>query len=605
MLKRLPKSLLLMCIAALFAASCIWAFMQIERLLIKRASDRAEGTLAIAVEGLQSTLERFEPLPKLIAERPILVDLLKSPKNQGIAPFVNEQLRLSAMTLGVSDVYLMDVTGNTIAASSYRKELSFIGQNFNYRPYFQQAVEGGLGQFFALGTTSGERGYFFASPVLDNTRILGVLAIKFRVDEFETAWREGESDIIVADLDGVVFMSSRADWHFRTLAPLDETALKRIETTRRYPLDSLAPLNANVQPLIETADRVTVGPSESFLRNSAMMPTVGWSVQLLTPIQPIRDQALLLVSLGAASLLLAILTVFLIYQRAARARELVAAQRLANEELERAVTLRTQDLNAANAQLRAEILERMETEKRLRHTQKELVHAGKLAALGKLSAAISHEINQPLAAMKAYADNAAALLARRREDDVRDNLGRISQMTDRIASISGHLRNFARRPQETIGPVHLETVLRDVEDLMAARLKSENVTFSREDAGDILVSGGRIRLEQVLVNLVNNAIDATEGMESRISIEISEPAPDHVQIFVRDNGPGFAPDVLDQLFDPFFTTKAPGKGMGLGLSISHNIVTDFDGRMFAGNNPDTGAFVAVELRRTARLEAAQ
>ena len=174
-----------------------------QRYFLHRAGGEGEATLRIVVEGLRGTLERFKPLPQLIAERPILIDLLENPTNQGILPFVNEQLRLSAMTLGVSDVYLMDITGTTVAASSYRKELSFVGRNFEYRPYFTQALEGGLGQFFALGVTSSERGYFFAAPVLKGTRIVGVVAIKFNVDPFEDAWRGGEKCIIKQLLNSV------------------------------------------------------------------------------------------------------------------------------------------------------------------------------------------------------------------------------------------------------------------------------------------------------------------------------------------------------------------------------------------------------------------
>ena len=589
------KSLLIPLAASILVAGTFGLFSRVEHIFIERASERADVTLNIAVDGLESTLERFAPLPKLIAERPLLVELLKSPDNQGLAPFVNEQLRLTAMDLGVSDVYLMDISGMTIAASSYRKERSFIGQNFNYRPYFQQAIEGGLGQFFALGTTSGERGYFFSAPVLDHTRILGVLAVKFEVDAFEEAWQGGDSDIIVSDLNGIVFMSSRPDWHFRALEPLSDKALANIEATKRYPRELIRPLDLDVEDTEARAQRVRTEDGERFLRRSVFMPNFGWTVHLLVPAAPITDQAITVALLGAALLLLACLAAALIWQRGVRARDLVKAQKDANEQLERRVVLRTRDLNEANAKLRAEVAERAATEQRLRHTQKELVQAGKLAALGQMSAAISHEINQPLAAMKAYAENATAFISRGQPDAAEDNLSRISQMTDRIASISGHLRNFARRPQETVGVVSLESVLKDVADLMSARLRAEKVTLSRSDAGDIRVVGGQVRLQQVLVNLVNNAIDAS-APGSNISIDLKHVQHNRIQIVVRDEGEGFSPEALAHLFDPFYTTKAPGKGMGLGLSISHNIVDDFDGHMHAGNNEDGGAYVAVELK---------
>ncbi|MEO1239814.1 MAG: histidine kinase dimerization/phospho-acceptor domain-containing protein [Pseudomonadota bacterium] len=470
---------------ALVATVCLLAaiaFVPLERYLMSRMAAEGEARLRIAVEGLSGTITSFQPLPKLIAERPILVDLLREPTNSGLVPFVNEQLRLTAFSLGVSDVFLMDLAGTTIAASSYRKDTSFVGQNFGYRPYFQQAVEGGLGQFFAKGAITGARGYFLAAPVLDGTRIVGVVAVKLPVDPFEQSWRGGVGEVLATDLSGVVFMSSREDWLFRTLAPLAESDLQRIEATRQYPLSDIRPLGADTTELEPGLTVFQVG-DETMLRSDATIPEAGLRVLALTPAGPARTQALIFLAAAGLVALSAGLAFQIIHDRRARARERQIEAEEATLELERRVAQRTADLAVANTRLVEEIEERRATEARLRETQTDLIQAGKLAALGQMSAALSHEINQPLAAVKSYADNAATFLDRGRADEARDNVTRISDMADRMASISGHLRNFARRPQEGVEPVEVQGILADALELMAGRIRGAGAKVTTDLPG--------------------------------------------------------------------------------------------------------------------------
>jgi two-component system C4-dicarboxylate transport sensor histidine kinase DctB len=206
------------------------ALPSVERFFLIRAGDQGLATLRLSVEGLRGALQRFEPLPGLIGERPVLAELLAEPGDDALQAEVNEQLRITADELGASDIYLLDSGGLTIAASNYLKERSFLGRRFAFRPYFTQAIAGGIGRYFALGTTSLERGYFYAAPVLNNGQIVGALTLKFTVDAFEDAWRGGSSDIIVSDLNDIVFMSSREDWHFRTLSDLSRRSWRRSPT---------------------------------------------------------------------------------------------------------------------------------------------------------------------------------------------------------------------------------------------------------------------------------------------------------------------------------------------------------------------------------------
>ncbi|MDU8942239.1 sensor histidine kinase [Ovoidimarina sediminis] len=575
------------------------AVARTEAFFIQQSAQRADATLRLAAEGLTGAIDRFRPLPSLIAERPLLARALREPKNEGIVPYLNEQLRQTAFSIGASDVYLMDIGGTVIAASNYRKTNTFIGQNFAYRPYFTVALDGGTGHFAALGTTSGERGYFIAAPVLEDTRITGVIAVKFTVEAFEEAWRAGTSEIIVSDLNTVVFMSSREDWHFRYLAPLTPQARDWITRTRQYPTDRLTPLPATRTTGEGGHDILTVGDegeATEYLAQSTRVPEAGWTVSILTPTAIAWRQTLLFLAIGAGLVLLAGLVTAIILQRRAQLRERLNAQAEARALAESEVAKRTAELNTANTQLRREVEERRSAETRLRKTQADLVQAGKLAALGQMSAALSHEINQPLAAVKSYTDNAISFLDRDRIDEVRTNLGRISDMADRMSAISRHLRNFARRPQERLGPVPLLSVVDDAVALMSGRIRNAGaeLRFDRPEA-EIFVRGGVVRLQQVVVNLISNALDAMGEMPAPV-VEITvEARPDTIALLVRDSGPGIDEDTLASIFDPFFTTKATGGGLGLGLSISYNIIKDFGGTLSAENRVGGGAEFCISL----------
>lgn len=577
------------------------ALPSVERLFLVRAGDQGLATLRLSVEGLRGALRRFEPLPALIGERRVLAQLLAEPENGGLQSQINEELRITAEALGASDIYLLDTDGLTIASSNYLKERSFLGRSYAFRPYFTQAVVGGLGRYFALGTASLERGYFYSAPVWRDETVIGVLTLKFTVDAFEDAWRGGTSDIIVSDLNDIVFMASREVWHFRALSNLSPAVLAEVADTQQYPLEELTPLTNIREPLTDALSFLQIqdeGTSEDFVTASTLIEDVGWRVSILVPAGPAKAQALTVLLVFVLFVLFVGLALMSVLQRRARILERMEAQRAAQDLLERRVEERTADLNDANANLRVEVEERRTAEQRLRKTQHELVQAGKLAALGQMSAALSHEINQPLAAVKTYADNAVTFLDRDRPSDARENVSRISKMADRMAAISGHLRNFARRPQEDIGPINVLSAIDDAMALMEARFKKTGaeVTYTRPD-NPIWVMGGQLRLQQVIINLLNNALDSMEG-HPRPSLEIAVDADSETRILihVRDQGEGLEEQALAQLFDPFFTTKSPGKGLGLGLSISYNIVEDFGGRLRARNREDGGAEFSIELR---------
>ena len=569
---------------------------------------RGHTTLRLTVAGLKGALGQYRSLPQLIADNRNIQKLLTSPSPLSVANQVNRELKRINTAVQASDTYLLNNEGLTVAASNFDTDISFVGQNFSYRPYFQDAVAGKQGQFFALGTTSLKRGYYFASPVRVNASIVGVVTVKINIDAMESAWQSSVHEIIVTDENGIIFMSSRPDWRFKSIEPLTAATLKSLATTRKYDQARLtelemktAPPDSNLYKLVTVAAK---NNSVEYLVQNELMQKQGWRVHIFSATAPARAQAYTIVAAVLFVLLSMLLAAAFVMQRRQRLFERINVQREARQELEKQVKVRTFDLNQANTKLIGEINERKATEQELRKTQADLVQAGKLAALGQMSAALSHEFNQPLGAAKSYADNAATFLDRGRMDDARDNITRISSLVDRMASIAKHLRNFARKPNEQMSVVPVATIISDAIELLDRRIKQAKASVSVNLPDDELwVDGGQVRLQQVLVNLINNGLDAMEITDSP-KIEITAVRQsDYVVLTVRDFGSGIDDAAASQIFDPFFTTKGVGKGLGLGLSISYNIIKDFGGELSATNHPQGGAVFSIKLNAASNVTA--
>ncbi|MCY6382078.1 sensor histidine kinase [Hoeflea prorocentri] len=588
----------------LFAiAICVLVFTPVlERYFLLQTGRGQAVTLRLAVDSLRLTLDRYSRIPALIAARPAIAAFLQDPQSATLKADTEKLLSETATALGAKGVYLEDANGQILASSSSRFDdpLGAVADRF-YRPYFDRVVAGGIGQYFALATTSGESGYFYATPVRSKGRIKGIVAVRFSVNQFEANLRGGASEIIVRDSNDIVFISSRDDWNLRSFTALDEDAQNVIAAARQYPLELLRDLpnrRTELERNIELFEINDGRGATGFVTSTSLIARAGWRVTILSPASEARALArLTAIGIFLFALLIAAITL-LIWQRQARMRERFDEQREAKRSLEIRVEQRTQELNESNRQLVEEIEERKATEKQLRQTQTELIQAGKLAALGQMSAAISHEFNQPLAATKAYAENAVAFLDRNRDDDARSNVSRIVSMVDRMSSIAKHLRNFARRPQEKTKPVSVSSVLSSAIELMQPQLTKNGaeLLFSKPP-DDPWVIGGDIRLQQVVINLMRNALDAmTETAAPKIYLNV-ETEDETVRIVVIDDGTGLPDEVEKQVFDPFFSTKDPGQGMGLGLSISYNIIKDFGGRLSAENASGHGAKFTIELLR--------
>ncbi len=597
-------------LAGLFVALLWAAYSSAERHFLAETAERGRTVLALQSENLRGWLDRFRALPRIYAQSNALKKLLLNPDDAPLLDRVNRRLELWNAASGAADTYLLNRSGTTVAASNWAAPITFVGENYAFRPYYTQAMEGRLGRLFALGTASGKRGYYFSYPLVESGRIVGVIVVKAGVAGIEAELAATPYRIFITGPAGVVLLSTNPAWRLHALAPLSESEQARIREIRQFDLSSLLPLPFDAVGEAASDGRpLTIkegAAAGDYLQLLAGMPSEGWTLHLLVPTASARSQALTSVLLVGLGLIAIGLLVALLWQRRRRLMERLRAREEAQVTLERTVSARTADLRDANEQLEEEVRERKTAEEDLRRAQSDLIQAGKLAALGQMSAALSHEFNQPLAAIRTYTDNAAAFLERDQEERAKANLVQISKLTDRMAELSRHLRSFARRPDQEVKPVSLSAVVKEALALLAGQLQKAEVTPRLEIAeGPIWVRGGHVRLQQVVVNLITNALDAMADQERPDLMIAVREERQGVFVIVEDNGEGLSDEVLEQVFDPFFTTKEVGKGLGLGLSISFNIVKDFGGSLRAGQRPGGGArFVVSLLKAEAPAETA-
>lgn len=546
---------------------------------------------------MRGEFSRFESVPALLSTNQRAQKVLQQPENLSARQALNEYLEHSAHTTGASDIYLMNAEGTTVAASNWQSENTFIGRNFAYRPYFQQAMTGTLGRYFALGSTSGVRGYYFAHPVYVLGQLSGAMVLKMDVGTLESQWTKDGEPLLVSDPDGILFISAIDAWRYRSLDPLTGEQQKRIADSARYPGVQHSALKMQVTPEGEGSFTVRLEEPQlqgRYLRLDHRMPNLGWTVHLLRSMDKVQRRVVDALVFSLLAFVMVGLVLAIALQRRWRNEERIrvdAASRAALEkahgELEQRVIERTSDLQR-------EVEERSRAEQALRTAQDELVQATKLATLGQMSASINHELNQPLTAIRSYSDNARLLLERERYDEVRDNMEQIAELVDRMGQISSQLKLFARKSSGQRAPVSLRNELEVGLKILDANLRKAGVLVEIDLCDDqVQVLADATRLEQVLVNLIGNAVHAL-GDTAQPKIRVTARcANGRLSIAVEDNGPGIPDAHLEQIFDPFFTTRKTG--LGLGLAISQLIVENMGGSLEASNVESGGAVFTMTL----------
>ena len=603
-------------VCALFLIVTYAVFQLSLRVGINSLRESGMQRLEVYVTSLESVLGKYDYLPKTLELNKDVFRLLQNPQDPDLVATVNQYLEQVNEQAKSNTIYILDLNGVTLASSNWNKPDSFVGVDLAFRPYVQDALHQAPGRFYAIGTTSKEAGYYFAHGIYRNGKILGVATVKVSLEKLEKTWLQGADKLMLVDENNVIFLSSIPELKYKTVGRLPQKTIDRLNYTHQYFQQKLEPIHFIDTEVFSDETRVVSIREEGagakpgnaagsdLLTQGRTMLQPDWRFILLSDLSKVRRSAYATSAFAAAIFgLLLFLFLYLRRRQIAIAQSLAAKEALqhAYDNLELMVLERTSALKSTTQELTQEIAERRQAQQALQTTQNELIQAGKMAVLGQMSAGITHELNQPLTALRTMSDNALVLLERGQIDEAGENLTTISQIVDRMGTITRQLKVFARKSNAGLRAVSIRSAITNALFLVERRLQLENVRFQQNiQDGDLCAMGDNNRLEQVLVNLFNNALDSMADSNQRhLTVEVWR-ADERVFISVKDSGAGIADEVLQHLFEPFFTTKAQGIGLGLGLVISMQIVREFGGILSGKNSAEGGAVFTVELRAAAQ-----
>ena len=578
---------------------------------------RAKETLSLYLSSLEGEISKHKMMPRLMAQNPVFSRFLyRQSQDDDLLLEANKELERYNNMLETLDVFLLNANGLAVAASNWNQDYTYIGEELDFRPYFKEAMSNGSARYFALGTTSQKRGYYFSAAIYDinlgrskASVPLGVIVIKVDLAQLEAVWASSTELLTVTDNDGIYFISTNPDWLYRSREMLTPERLQEIQDSRRFANIVPRPLHIETIQSDDGNSLVRLVDPESsttatYMRHKVNMPDEGWQVKIWSDMSAIDSQLIRI----QITTLLSLITLTLIGTLVAQRRRSQQAQQLLEQkshdelqlaygEMEHRVKERTAELSLANSRLQEEVLEKQQAELELREAQDNLVQAAKMAALGQMATSITHELNQPLGAVRTFADNARTYIDRGETQQARENLDIITRMTQRMNEIMRHLKTFARKTPLELVPTNLQYVIDETLLILGAQLQRHDITLEQiGDASHIMVLAEQVRLQQVMTNLLQNAIDVlSQEPVRKVTIEATEN--EHmVEISFRDSGPGFANGVTDTLFEPFVTTKNVGDGLGLGLSITYGIVKDFGGSIEAIEGKNRGAEFRLQLK---------
>ncbi len=576
----------LITIAVLLTFLLLGIMLSSREFVERQIRDDSQRLLATHKQSINNTIERLRHLPISAARDKDVIALLETAykrdyeKVAASSAATNFYLESIAKAANASLFYVIDVFGNTIASSNWRLETSLVNKSFSYRPYFKDSINGREAKYFAIGTSTNEAGYYFAQPVMGNTGVIGIVVVKTELESLQAQWAEGGDNLILFDEQDVSVLASSQLWRFRTLSNELPDNLSTLRDENKYAGKDLAPLKPNIDI---TSDSIRLDGTH-YLVSQTLLPERGWRLWHLESSQRVNTATWLA---GLASLLLLGLSAVLYLYR----RENIRKNKL------REAARDAENMRQLNQQLETEIAERKQAQHELETTQAELMQAGKLAALGQMSAAIVHEVNQPLAAIRTFGASAKLLLRRGDTNAVATNLEEINSLTERLATITTELKIFARKPGVSRNRLCLQECIHSVLNIFNSTLieESVNIVLNLPDT-PVYTLGSSIRLEQVISNLLSNAKDATKLRANNREIKLHLFVDtDEVVLRVSDNGEGLDHHTIQHLFDPFFTTKPSGEGVGLGLAISYGIVQEMGGVIRVQNNAEGGALFSLRL----------
>lgn len=594
---------------AMLVVTCIVPFVAYHLargVAIGALESQLQRSLVLTNRAIITEIERFRYLPAVVGKDARIQALAVSRPSMASIAAANSYLEAVVREAGPSELYVLDEHGTTLAASNHATPESFVGQDYSFRPYFRNTMRDGDGRYYAIGVTTRKPGYFLASRIDSPGSPPIVVVVKADLLPLERTWKAAGVQTAIADRWGIVFLSGNRDWKYRALTPLSGEASARLAEERTYegfdfaatkpilPQGVAQPMGSVEEPSL----RVNEGGQQLLARFSAIEPD-GWRVLAASSMEDTAKLAGFWALAALIAGLMATGALYFIHQRA----QLIRMRLRQGEVLERMVAERTQDLAC-------EIDMRRRTEEELRRTQEGLIHAEKMAALGRMSTAIVHEVSQPLAALEATLATAGLLAGKKEAKAAGERIVDARSLVKRMQRTVKHLKTFARKDASELEDVEIDTVIRNVVDLAAPRTKALGITPIIEAVTPSpVVIAVALKLEQAMLNLLLNALDAVEGRPDPSIVIRRGVDSGRVEVAIIDNGSGIAPEHRDRILEPFFTTKMTGEGLGLGLSIATTIVRECGGEIRFAEVPGGGtcATVSVPLgsRRSAGLEAAQ
>lgn len=571
--------------------------------LLRQSGERALNRHA---DKLEREIGKFGLLPLTASLNGEIGDFLTEHPTAARTHRINAYLKTLNDSVGSLQTFLVNARGDIVASSNWTRADTFVGRNISYRPYVQAAQPGRITSYYGVGTTDDRPGYYLATAVeRDDTR-LGVVAIKVGLEQLEHLWLGNEQPVLLSDANGVVVLSSMPQWKYHVLGAMDRQSRQQVNASQQYNGHPLHPLQwrwlrgiGDEDGLVQIHDR---GAWRTYLAVTRRLPALSMRFTVLSDPHEVYRLAIARAVAAAVLAAFAMAVLHALNQWRLSISERLSAQaalQAAHAQLETLVEQRSAELRAANAGLHREIAERIQAARQLENVQQELIRTENLAVIGQLSAGLAHEINQPLAALGTLSANAVRFLDRNDLETVRFNLGRITELVARMGVLTGQLRSFARRSSGELGDVAVAASIDSAAALLGHRLRGEPPVrlVQHPPAVPLRARCDAIRLEQVLVNLISNAIDATADTATP-QIEVRWYAHEgRVRIEVSDNGPGLSDEVRQRLFEPFFTTKTHS-GLGLGLAISADIVKGFGGSLHAVNAAAGGAVFTLDLAKT-------
>lgn len=524
--------------------------------------NRAEVRLAIYSGSVLSEIQRHQVVPLLLSRDPSLIRSLEANDYASTSQYLISYVE----DIGAASILLLDRGGRVVGATDRAR----ISERRDSDPFFVEATRSSNTVFTSNEPETGRFDFTFSRRIENGDGLLGVILVEIDLARLVDRWRGASEAVFLANSQGDIILSTEARWRGRTEA--EAMALR-------------APPSAIQRALEGAGDWAFGDPSPNFfgsatIRLETRIPFRGWRIVSYTAYTSVRERVNGVLALEIMGFALLLAGAFYLLSRRARLQTAVLARESA-------------ELRRLNARLQREIAERQRVERTLEEAELSLQQSQKLAALGEMSAAVSHELNQPLAAMKTYLAGARLLLQRKRTEEAASSFQRIDDLIERMGAITRQLKSYARKGGDALEPVDMRDALKGAITMMEPQLRTDTVHITQSlPRKPAMVLADRLRLEQVIINLLRNALDAM-GAAANKEIDLIIVEGDEVVLTVRDSGPGI--DDLDALFEPFYTTKKPGEGVGLGLAISSGIIKDLGGRLSARNGEGAGAVFEVRL----------